>query len=135
MFPDQGSNLGLLHWPADSLPLSRQGSPFPSPPSPPQQPSGAEVLRAPFSGMQSISPEMRGRVAGSVSPEAKFPDTDSSFSLLWSGPPGYYERGRLHPHGQFRVPAGHSQGRGPDLILHGPSACRADRSQCSLERR
>ena len=25
--PDQGSNLGLLHWQADSLPLSHQGSP------------------------------------------------------------------------------------------------------------
>ena len=27
IFPDQGSNLCLLHWQADSLPLSHQGSP------------------------------------------------------------------------------------------------------------
>ena len=27
IFPDQGSNLDLLHWQADSLPLSHQGSP------------------------------------------------------------------------------------------------------------
>ena len=26
-FPDQGSNLSLLHWQTDSLPLSHQGSP------------------------------------------------------------------------------------------------------------
>ena len=50
VFPDQGSNLGLLHWPADSLPLSHPGSPFPSPHSPPQQPYGAEVLTVPFCG-------------------------------------------------------------------------------------
>ena len=29
IFPTQGLNLGLLHWQADSLPLSRQGSPIP----------------------------------------------------------------------------------------------------------
>ena len=28
IFPDQGLNLCLLHWQADSLPLSHQGSPF-----------------------------------------------------------------------------------------------------------
>ena len=28
IFPDQGSNPCLLHWQADSLPLSHQGSPF-----------------------------------------------------------------------------------------------------------
>ena len=28
VFPDQGSNLRLLHWQADSLPLSHQGSPI-----------------------------------------------------------------------------------------------------------
>ena len=28
LFPDQGSNLCLLHWQADSLPLSHQGSPL-----------------------------------------------------------------------------------------------------------
>ena len=28
IFPDQGLNLCLLHWQADSLPLSYQGSPF-----------------------------------------------------------------------------------------------------------
>ena len=28
IFPDQGSYLCLLHWQADSLPLSHQGSPF-----------------------------------------------------------------------------------------------------------
>ena len=27
IFPDQGSNLSLPHWQADSLPLSHQGSP------------------------------------------------------------------------------------------------------------
>ena len=27
IFPDQGSNLCLLHWQADSLPLSHQGCP------------------------------------------------------------------------------------------------------------
>ena len=27
IFPDQGSNPCLLHWQADSLPLSHQGSP------------------------------------------------------------------------------------------------------------
>ena len=27
-FPIQGSNLGLLHWQVDSLPLSHQGSPL-----------------------------------------------------------------------------------------------------------
>ena len=27
VFPTQGSNLGLLHWQAGSLPLSHQGSP------------------------------------------------------------------------------------------------------------
>ena len=27
IFPDEGSNLCLLHWQADSLPLSHQGSP------------------------------------------------------------------------------------------------------------
>ena len=50
VFPEQGSNLGLLHWPAGSLPLSHPGSPFPSPPSPPWQPYGAEVLTVPFCG-------------------------------------------------------------------------------------
>ena len=28
IFPDQGLNLCLLHWPADSSPLSHQGSPY-----------------------------------------------------------------------------------------------------------
>ena len=27
MFPDEGSNLSVLHWQADSLPLSHMGSP------------------------------------------------------------------------------------------------------------
>ena len=31
IFPDQGSNLCLLHWQADSLPLSHQGSPLQRP--------------------------------------------------------------------------------------------------------
>ena len=34
IFPVQGSNLHLLHWQADSLALSHQGSPSPSPNQP-----------------------------------------------------------------------------------------------------
>ena len=30
ILPDPGSNLSLLHWQADSLPLSHQGSPSPT---------------------------------------------------------------------------------------------------------
>ena len=71
------------------------------------------------------SPLRRAVGWGAVSPETKSPDADSRFSDLRSGPPGYCERGRLHPHGRYRVPTGHSRGRGPDLLPQGP---RADRS-------
>ena len=54
IFPDQGSNLCLLHWQVDSLPLSPQGSPAPVLISPePQRRQNSHMGLKPEQGLAS----------------------------------------------------------------------------------